>query len=102
MTLGTPGLIAWPSNAWGLICSPGHSLVEFTQCNSSMAAAAVRFHDLRHTSATLLMGQGVHPKVASAMLGHSTVAITLDLYSHVIKSMQRQSAGAMDTLLAVD
>ena len=62
----------------------------------------VRFHDLRHTAATLLLGQGVHPKIASEMLGHSTVAITLDLYSHVTESMQRQAAGAMDTLLAGD
>ena len=62
----------------------------------------VRFHDLRHTAATLLLRQGVHPKIASEMLGHSTVAITLDLYSHVTESMQRQAAGAMDTLLAGD
>ncbi len=59
-------------------------------------------HDLRHTAATLLLGQGVHPKIASEMLRHSTVAITLDLYSHVTESMQRKAAGAMDTLLAGD
>lgn len=60
----------------------------------------VRFHDLRHTAATLLLGQGVHPKIVSEMLGHSTVAITLDLYSHVTPSMQRQAARTMDELLA--
>lgn len=41
----------------------------------------VRFHDLRHTAATLMLGLGVHPKVASEMLGHSTITVTLDLYS---------------------
>ncbi|MGH2796143.1 MAG: tyrosine-type recombinase/integrase [Thermoleophilaceae bacterium] len=43
----------------------------------------IRFHDLRHTAATIALGRGVHPKIVSEMLGHSTIAITLDLYSHV-------------------
>jgi integrase len=60
----------------------------------------VRFHDLRHTAATLMLGQGVHPKVASEMLGHSTIAITLDLYSHVTPTMQRGAADAIDAALA--
>ena len=60
----------------------------------------IRFHDLRHTAATLLLGQGIHPKIASEMLGHSTIAITLDLYSHVTPTMQRQAAEAMNDLLA--
>jgi integrase len=56
----------------------------------------IRFHDLRHTAATMLLSNGVHPKVASEMLGHSTVAITLDLYSHVSKNMQQQAAEIID------
>jgi integrase len=44
---------------------------------------AMPFHSARHSAATLLLGQGVHPKIVSEMLGHSTVAITLDVYSHV-------------------
>jgi integrase len=59
----------------------------------------IRFHDLRHTSATLLLLQGVHPKVVSEMLGHSTVSITLDLYSHVLPDMQRDATRALDKLL---
>jgi len=59
----------------------------------------IRFHDLRHTAATLMLAQGVHPKVAAEMLGHSQVAVTLDLYSHVTPTMQRQAAAAMDALL---
>jgi integrase len=59
----------------------------------------IRFHDLRHSAATLLLGQGTHPKIVSEMLGHSTISITLDLYSHVTPTMQRQAAAAMDTVL---
>jgi integrase len=59
----------------------------------------IRFHDLRHTAATLLLEQGLHPKLVSEMLGHSTIAITLDLYSHVTESMHKQAADAMDAIL---
>jgi integrase len=59
----------------------------------------IRFHDLRHTCATLLLGQGINPKIVSEMLGHSTVAITLDLYSHVSPTMQRAAASALETAL---
>jgi len=59
----------------------------------------IRFHDLRHTAATLMLGQGVHPKVVAEMLGHSQISVTLDLYSHVTPTMQQQAAQAMDALL---
>jgi integrase len=58
-----------------------------------------RFRDLRHSAATLMLSQGVHPKMASEMLGHSTVAITIDLYSHVTAYMRRQAADAIDAAL---
>jgi len=51
----------------------------------------IRFHDLRHCHATLLLQQGVHPKVVQERLGHSTIAMTLDTYSHVMPGMQRQA-----------
>jgi integrase len=60
---------------------------------------AIRVHDLRHTAATLLFIQGIHPKVVSEMLGHASVSITLDLYSHVLPNMQREAVGRMDELL---
>ena len=60
----------------------------------------VRFHDLRHTAATLMLSRGVHPKIVSEMLGHANIAITLDLYSHVTPTMQREAASAMDSLLS--
>jgi integrase len=61
---------------------------------------AMRFHDLRHTAATLLLGRGIHPKIVSEMLGHSQVGITLDLYSHVTPTMQREATAAMDAIVA--
>jgi integrase len=62
----------------------------------------VRFHDLRHTCATLLLTKGVHPKIVSEMLGHSSVAITLDIYSHVIPGLQEAAVGAMEGVLRDD
>jgi integrase len=60
---------------------------------------ALNFHALRHTAATLMLMQGIHPKVVSEMLGHSQISITLDIYSHVIPTMQKQATAAMDALL---
>jgi len=56
----------------------------------------IRFHDLRHTAATLLLGQGINVKVISEMLGHADVSITLRVYAHVMPHMQQQAADAMD------
>jgi integrase len=58
----------------------------------------VRFHDLRHAHATLMLLQGVHPKVVSERLGHASVGITLDTYSHVLPSMQAEAVRAFDRL----
>ena len=52
----------------------------------------IRLHDLRHTHATLALKAGVHPKVVSERLGHATVGITLDLYSHVAPSLAKDAA----------
>jgi integrase len=58
-----------------------------------------RFHDLRHTCATLLLSQGTHPKMVQDLLGHATISITLDTYSHVLPNMQEQVASAMENAL---
>jgi integrase len=58
----------------------------------------VRFHDLRHAHATLMLLEGVHPKVVSERLGHASVGITLDTYSHVLPSLQSQAVEAFDRL----
>jgi integrase len=59
----------------------------------------IRFHDLRHTAATLMLSRGIHPKVVAEMLGHATVAVTLDIYSHVTPDMQREAARLMTEFL---
>jgi integrase len=60
----------------------------------------IRFHDLRHSCATLLLSQGVHVKLVQELLGHSSVAMTIDRYSHVLPSMGEQTANAMDSVLS--
>ena len=55
----------------------------------------IRFHDLRHTCATLLLGRDVNAKVVSEMLGHSSISITLDIYSHLLPDMQEKAAKAL-------
>ena len=60
----------------------------------------VRFHDLRHTCATLLLAKGTHPKFVQELLGHATIAITLDTYSHVMPGMGDQTARAMQDALS--
>jgi integrase len=61
----------------------------------------VRFHDLRHTCATLLLTRNVNPKIVSEMLGHASIAITaLDTYSHVLPNMRDQAAKAMEEALS--
>jgi integrase len=55
----------------------------------------IRFHDLRHSSATLLLRQGVHPKVVQERLGHSGIAVTMDIYSHVLPGMQKDAASLL-------
>ena len=62
----------------------------------------IRLHDLRHTHATLALQAGVHPKVVSERLGHSTVALTLDVYSHAIKSLQEEAAARVARLVFED
>lgn len=59
----------------------------------------VRLYDLRHTHPTLLLLAGVHPKVVSERLGYSSIAITLDVYSHMLPNMQKEAADRLDAML---
>lgn len=59
----------------------------------------IRFHDLRHAHASMLLQQGVHPKVVQERLGHSTVGMTLDTYSHTVRGMQEQAVAAFEDRL---
>ena len=66
---------------------------------ASAGLDGVRFHDLRHTCASFLLAAGTHPKVVQERLGHATIGITLDTYSHVVGSLQREAADRLDELL---
>ncbi|MPZ51036.1 MAG: tyrosine-type recombinase/integrase [Dehalococcoidia bacterium] len=73
-------------------------LPEFHRALAKAELPKIRLHDLRHTAATLLLQMGEHPKVVQEMLGHSTITLTLDTYSHVVPSMQAEAARKMQTL----
>ena len=64
----------------------------FDQTVRSLEVPRIRLHDLRHTYATLALKAGVHPRVVSERLGHATVGVTLDVYSHVVPSIARDAA----------
>jgi integrase len=59
----------------------------------------MRFHDLRHSAASLMLKEGIHPKVVQEQLGHSDISLTLNIYSHVIPSMKQEVGDKMDELL---
>jgi integrase len=88
------------STEYGDFLSPTTLRLALRRALTRAGLPTIRFHDLRHSAATLMLSRGVHPKMASEMLGHSTIAITLDLYSHVTANMQRQAADAIDAALA--
>jgi integrase len=72
-----------------------HAFVKFVrQCGLQ-----IRLHDLRHTHATHMLASGVHPKIAQERLGHSSIGITLDLYSHVLPGMQAEAVARVDDAL---
>ncbi|MFI5166711.1 MAG: site-specific integrase [Thermoanaerobaculales bacterium] len=62
-------------------------------------APTLRLYDLRHSAATLLLAAGIHPKVASERLGHASIVMTLDTYSHVLPDMQKEASDKMEELL---
>jgi integrase len=88
-TIGTPSGVSdlWSSNFWPL--------------RERAGLPHIRIHDLRHTAATLLLLDGVHPKVVSQMLGHSSIAMTLDMYRHIVPDLQQNAATAMDRMLGM-
>ena len=71
----------------------------FRQAVKKAMLPPIRLHDLRHTHATLALQAGVHPKVVSERLGHATVSITLDTYSHAIPAMQEEAAALIAGLV---
>ncbi|MCJ2092251.1 site-specific integrase [Methylobacterium sp. J-072] len=88
------------AQADGRPVQPNSLTHEFTRILAlSKTLPRVRFHDLRHSHATQMLASGVHPKIAQERLGHSSIAITLDLYSHVLPGMQEDAAAKVDAAL---
>ncbi len=71
----------------------------FQQASDAAGLPRIRLHDLRHTSATLALVAGVHPKIVQERLGHATISMTLDTYSHVLAGMQHDAAAQVEALL---
>lgn len=71
----------------------------FIRLSKGAGLKRIRLHDLRHTHATLALQAGIHPKIVSERLGHSTISLTLDIYSHAIPHLQKEAAAEIATLV---
>ena len=86
----------------GRALQPQNVSQAFTNNIARAGLTRIRLHDLRHTSATLALHAGIHPKVVSERLGHSSIAITLDTYSHVVPGLQEAAASQLASLIRGD
>lgn len=87
------------SNISGEPLDPGVVSHTFARVLKKAGLPHIRFHDLRHSHATLLLKAGIHPKIVSERLGHANISITLDTYSHVLPGLQEKAAERFDELL---
>jgi integrase len=71
----------------------------FTKFMHRYRGQRIRLHDLRHTHATHMLASGVHPKIAQERLGHSSVSVTIDFYSHILPNMQAEAVNRVDATL---
>ena len=85
----------------GTPLDPSNVLKEYKDCLKRAGLPNLRFRDLRHSAATLMLQQGVNPKIVSERLGHSDISLTLNTYSHVLPPMQEEAAEKMDDLLTL-
>jgi integrase len=85
-------------NTLGNFLGPNHLLTMFQRVLDQAGLPHMRFHDLRHSAATILLTMGVHPKVVQELLGHSSITMTMDTYSHLLPSMQKEAMDGMDNL----
>ncbi len=86
------------SNSLGKFMEGSYVHKVFKQLLKQAELPDVRFHDLRHTGATVMFKMGVHPKQVQELPGHSQIAITMDLYSWVLPSMQRELMDHVDEI----
>ena len=85
----------------GTLKDPRNLIKVFKQYLKKAGLPEIRFHDLRHTAATLMLQMGTHPKIVQERLGHSDISLTLNTYSHVMPSMQEEVATKMDEMLTL-
>lgn len=78
---------------------PDSASRRFIELSKAAGVPRIRVHDLRHTYATLALAAGVHPKIVSERLGHSSVAFTLDVYSHVVPALEEEAASLVARLI---
>lgn len=83
------------TSSLGTPLHPNSLMAEYERVVAAAGVPRIRFHDLRHTSATLLLSSGVHPRVVQERLGHSDIAMTLGRYSHVLEDVQQSAADAL-------
>jgi len=87
------------ANIEGKPIDPGVLSHNFARIAKQAGIENLRFHDLRHTFASLMLLRGAKPKVISEALGHSSVAFTMDVYSHIIEGMQSEAMALLDEVL---
>jgi integrase len=87
------------SNTHGSYLNPDALLAQFHRLLEQAGLPRMRLHDLRHSAATILLGKGTHPKLVQELLGHHSIDITMDIYSHVIPSMQHDMMDKWDDFL---
>jgi integrase len=85
-------------NIYGRFQHPDRMVERFQKLLQEIGLHHMRFHDLRHSAATILLTMGVHPKVVQELLGHSNIGITMDVYSHVLPSMQKEAMDKWEEL----
>jgi len=92
--------VIWNDFETGTAIGPNLMTRAFKKVVTTSGVPKLTIHGLRHTHATILLEQGVNPKVVSERLGHASVATTMDIYSHVLPDMQEKAALAIDAALA--
>ena len=85
-------------NIYGGYLDPAHVRQRFDKLLKDAGLPDVRFHDLRHSAATILLSMGVPAKVVQEILGHSQISMTMDIYSHVLPDMQQDAMAKMNNL----
>jgi integrase len=95
----SPQLVRYFDRGGGIPLSIESVSRRFGQLVEAIGLGDVRFHDLRHAFATRLLEANVNPKEVSAALGHASVSITLDVYSHILPSISRRAADAIEGVL---